>query len=245
MPGLLNNPWVVGIGGGVLSGAVVAWVTHVVLARGENKEYRERIASANRDVVYAIRPGISEGHIPTRPVIEALIHATARRHNVLAENMYGPQEIAEELIKEVMDTSFLSSAKKADYCLQLMPLQKPTEWESEVQTIVKNSESAQVIADYRRKSNLRLSATLGLMSALMSALVPVFALMEREKDIFRNFESRQFVFIIFTTSIVLGSTALVYQLSRLRARESHRSSVRDEQKDKADAGASNVDKDAD
>lgn len=77
-----NNPWVVGVGTGIVSGALVGWFTHVILERGENKEYRQRIEAANRDILYAIRPGITEGEIPTRDVLRALIAATARQYHV-------------------------------------------------------------------------------------------------------------------------------------------------------------------
>src|SRR5579862_6751073 len=85
---LLQNPWVVGIGGGIVSGALVAWLTHLVLAKGENKEYRGKVNNANREVIYAIRPGISEGNIPTVEVINSLVMATARRNSVSSDDMY-------------------------------------------------------------------------------------------------------------------------------------------------------------
>jgi hypothetical protein len=118
----LNNAWVIGIGTSILSGLFVTWVARLFLSKKEDREYRQRIASANRDVIYAVRPGISEGTVPEVEILFALIEATARRHGVFSSDLYTPAQISEELIKEIMDTSFLSSSKKAEYCSQLRPL---------------------------------------------------------------------------------------------------------------------------
>ncbi|MGB6192663.1 MAG: hypothetical protein WBF42_09360, partial [Terracidiphilus sp.] len=114
----LSNPWVVGLGTGVLSGLFVTWV----LSRRKDREYLQRVAIANREVVYAIRIGIPEGVIPPAEVVAALVHSTARRYDVAAGDLYTHVQIAEELIKEVMDSTFLSAARKAEYCTAIAPL---------------------------------------------------------------------------------------------------------------------------
>ncbi len=124
--GFLNNPWVIGIGGGILSGAIVGVkYSRIPRAEARTRNICRRSPVPNRDVIYAIRPGISEGQIPTKEVLTALVHATARRFGITPSDMYGSHEIVEELIKEVMDSSFLPSARKAEYCHELMPLQVP------------------------------------------------------------------------------------------------------------------------
>src|SRR6185312_1655389 len=100
-----SNPWVVGVISGIPSGLLVNWVSRKLLGKREDREYLQKTLIANREVIYAIRPGISEGHIPTYEVLTALINATARRYGVEPEDLYTPKTISEELVKEVMDSS--------------------------------------------------------------------------------------------------------------------------------------------
>ena len=118
----LGNPWFVGIVGSIPSGFLVNWLTGLVLGKRENREYLQKVNGANRDIVYALRPGISEGTIPTAGVLSSLISATARRYGVETSDIYNPVQIGEELVKEVMDSSFISSAQKAEYCERLATL---------------------------------------------------------------------------------------------------------------------------
>jgi hypothetical protein len=119
---ILNNPWVIGIGGGVLSSLFVAWITRLIFSKRDNREYLQKLKAANQEVLYAIRPGISEEVIPNPDVVAHLISATSRRYDVDAELMYSVNEIASELIKEVMDSSFISATTKRDFCEKLSKL---------------------------------------------------------------------------------------------------------------------------
>lgn len=107
-----SNPWVVGIIGSIPGGFLVNWLTGLVLRKKENREYLQKVIGANREVIYAVRPGISEGEIPSREVMNSLRNATARRYGVDPSDLYSGPEIAEELTKEVMDSSFISSSQK-------------------------------------------------------------------------------------------------------------------------------------
>jgi hypothetical protein len=123
--GIFNNPWLVGIGTGIVSGLLVAWVLNLFLSKKRDREYRQQVSSANREVIYSIRSSIPEDALPRRETVEALINSTARRYGLDASELYQPKQISEELIKEVMDSSFLSSAKKSEYCDALIPLGAP------------------------------------------------------------------------------------------------------------------------
>ena len=108
----LNNPWVIGIGGGILSGLLVTLISRVVLSRRDSDEYTQKLQSANREIVYALRPGVSEGYVPDRQVVTFLINATARKYSVDTGDLLDPAAIGEELAKEIMDSSFISASTK-------------------------------------------------------------------------------------------------------------------------------------
>ncbi len=53
--------WAIGIGGGILSGLIVAYISRLIFSKRDNREYAQKILQANNEVLYAVRPGISEG----------------------------------------------------------------------------------------------------------------------------------------------------------------------------------------
>ena len=121
---LLNNPWIVGIGGGVLSGLVVVYLTRLLFSRRDTREYVQKTHQANHEVLYAVRPGISEGVIPTNDVLRSLIAATGRKYGVEAKDMHDLEAVSSELVKEVMDSSFISAASKQEFCEKLAQIRE-------------------------------------------------------------------------------------------------------------------------
>jgi hypothetical protein len=135
----LSNQWVIGIIEGIISGLIVYFVTKYIFSRGENKEYSQKVLSANHEVIYAIRPSISENHLPTQEIIKNLISSTARKYGIETEDMYSTEQIVDDLIKEVMDSSFISAKTKSEYCdhlltLKLPEVSSPMEFEQKVTT---------------------------------------------------------------------------------------------------------------
>ncbi len=55
MKELLNNGWVIGIGGGILSGLIVTWLTRTLFSKKDLRELAANISSANREILYAIK----------------------------------------------------------------------------------------------------------------------------------------------------------------------------------------------
>lgn len=166
MGGLLNNPWVVGIGGGVLSGFLVAVFSRYLFQKRDNREYAQKVASVNREVLYALRPGISEGMIPSISILISLIASTARRYGVDEKDAYSPIVIADELIKEVMDSSFISSKAKNEFCESIVRIKqegRPVAGEAPA--------VSEAFADYRRRMMVVMSTMLGLVTAAMTGFL--------------------------------------------------------------------------
>jgi hypothetical protein len=160
----INNPWVIGIGGGILSGILVALVSRYLFQKRDNKEYMQKVASVNREVLYALRPGISEGMIPSVKIITSLITSTARRYGVDEKDTYNPSAIADELIKEVMDSSFISSKSKNEFCESIVSIKQ----EVERPVAAKGPSVSEAVADYRRRMVITISVMLGVVTTLMT-----------------------------------------------------------------------------
>lgn len=130
----------------------------------------------NREVIYAIRPGISEGYIATPEVVDALISATVRKYGVDKKDAYGSDEVAQELIKEVMDSSFISAKTKEEYCGSLANLSRlkiATEKTPEYTVVAVEREirSTSSYEAYRSIMIQMMSMMMGLLAALMTIIL--------------------------------------------------------------------------
>ncbi len=166
MPEWINNPWVIGIGAPILSAPVVWFITVRILSRNTDKQLIQNIQLANAEVIYALRPGISENVIPNAEVVEHLIQATARKYSIDAAQMYSVSNIVSELIKQVMDSSFISAETKEAYCEKLSEL-KP-------KTVTKAGDSGDSRSEHattRLTTSFATASALTGMAAVMTALV--------------------------------------------------------------------------
>ena len=183
---IFDNPWFIGIGGGILSGLIVTFISRAILSRRDRREYIQKVLSANREVIYAIRPGISEGYIATPEVVDVLISATARKYGVDKKDAYGSDEVAQELIKEVMDSSFISAKTKEEYCGSLANLSRlkiTAEKTPEYAAVAAEREirSTSSYGAYRSRMIQMMSMMMGLLAALMT-LILAFS----KSDIFKE-----------------------------------------------------------
>lgn len=218
MEGLLNNGWVIGIGGGVLSGLIVAWLTRTLFSKKDLRELAVNISSANREVLYAIRPEISENSLPTVEIIESLRNATARKYKIEPERLHGITEIVEELIKEIMDSSFISSSAKKSYCESLKTLTpKKT---SELEALSENREVFVARIEYKERMTSLLSLTLGTIAALATMMSLIRSTFESSSFLGKITESI-FPMILVMVSVTLVMTAMQVALKirhkRIRA----------------------------
>jgi hypothetical protein len=167
MEDLLNNSWFVGIGGGILSGLIVAWLTRILFSKKDQRETAMKITSANQELIYAIRPEISENEVPSVEVLDALRNATARKYKLEPARLYTTKQIVEELIKEIMDSAFISSSTKKSYCESLR-VSVPSETETESNNVDNEVFVAKI--EYKEKMTALLSMTLGTIAALATML---------------------------------------------------------------------------
>ena len=91
---VFSNPWIVGIGGGIISGLVVTYMLRLIFSKRDDREYAQKISTANHEVLYAVRPGISEKVIPTNNVLNSLIEATVFVNIVSGFNTYETNQAA-------------------------------------------------------------------------------------------------------------------------------------------------------
>jgi hypothetical protein len=193
----LSSGWFVGIITSLIAGGLISLVSWLALSKRQREEFLQRVFIANREVIYAIRPGIAEGHVPTADVLDAMANATARKYELERKDLYSPPELTDELIKEVMDSSFLSSGQKKEYCAQLTPLrQQPV-----VKVQVRDSDP------YAEKMVTIMSMVLGIVSVTLSFGLQRLGFLKKLDGVVDHTQSQIFVAMaVFATMVAILAT---------------------------------------
>jgi hypothetical protein len=159
-----SNPWVVGIGASTVSGVIVWFITQRLFSTREDKEYIQKVSSANTEVIYALRPLISEYAFPSTVIVDSVISATSKKFGIRKESMNSPMQFFDELVKEVMDSNFISPQKKIEYCNHLHTLKTEAVSNTQPKAIGTDLDAASIA----KKENLfdALSVSMAIMTTL-------------------------------------------------------------------------------
>lgn len=208
MDDLIANPWIVGIGGGVISSLIVFFITKFFLSKKENKEYEQKVRLATNEVVYAVRPLVIDKAIPANDVLAALQSAIAVKYGVKVSDVIGIKQLVCILVLEILSNSFLNSSQKNEYCNLLMTMKDDP----------KQTPSNDV---HKRKSerNLYISMMLSLL-CFSAVLGSVLASKEKNVEIVEVYK-QGFFLIISALMFILGLTTFtLYKLKeRLKKRK--------------------------
>lgn len=163
----LNNSWVVGVGGGIISSLIVYFVTRRIFSKKENKEYLQKLRTANNELIYAVRPFLVERKIPNADVIDSIVLATAMKYEVNEYDVYYYEELADHLIKEITENSFLSAEDKIEFCELANKLKKYAE-EQEKQ-------EEQELKELRRHESAKKSNNTTVFSLTLAIMTMTFS----------------------------------------------------------------------
>ncbi|UKK74872.1 hypothetical protein L6471_03990 [Segatella bryantii] len=203
MNDLISNPWIVGIGGGVISSLIVFFITKFFLSKKENKEYEQKVRLATNEVVYAVRPIVIDKAIPANDILAALRSAIAVKYGVKVSDVIGIKQLVCILVLEILSNSFLNSSQKNEYCNLLMTMKDEP----------KQTPSNDV---HKRKSerNLYISMMLSLLSFIA---VLEIVLASKEKNV-ENVEvyKQGFFLIISALMFILGFTTFTLYILKER-----------------------------
>lgn len=163
---IVNNPWVIGL----VVGFVVAWISSVLFSKSDNKEYRQKIVTANQEILYAVRQGVPDGKLASLEMLRSLVAATASKYSVEEYDLYKPRDVADHLIKEVMDSSFIAVDIRNQYCGALADLKNQ---DIKSQRIKDEKERKDYLSVHQRRLRLVSSAMLGVMTAAMTVVINI------------------------------------------------------------------------
>ncbi|HAT7731445.1 TPA: hypothetical protein JAX37_003316 [Enterobacter cloacae] len=230
----INNSWFVGIVGGILSGLATTWIGRKIFSEKDKKEYISKVNATNREIVFSLRSAISDNIHHDHKIIRSLMAATARKNGVLLSDIYSIKEVTEDLIKEVMDSSFIPSEYKKKYCEGLTRTYLTEDLNKKREALSQELKDSLLLYSSRRESIITTStALLGIMVTVLTFLLTIIqsksAILERiDNIIFPSLQRSEGMIFLLTAPIVaaLSAMMLLYLkriiLSKQRDREIER-----------------------
>ena len=216
MLNFLENPWVVGICGGIISGIIVYFFTELLCKKKGNSNYLERVNRANLDMIHILKPYVVEKGLPSEEVIDAILLSTSRKHGVKCDDLYSVRIICEELIREIIEDTYIPSDKKQEYSQQLGEYlhrmnseQSKASHTSDMEREMRAQRNVENASFYRKASTF-LSCTLAVFSfvfTMLSLIAPVLGPFLSNQNTGTKVGITVLVSVAFTITIV-GSLLL-------------------------------------
>mgnify|MGYP002659635348 FL=1 len=203
MDDLIANPWIVGIGGGVISSLIVFFITKFFLSKKENKEYEQKVRLATNEVVYAVRPLVIDKAIPANDILAALRSAIAVKYGVKVSDVIGIKQLVCILILEILSNSFLNSSQKNEYCNLLMTMKDEP----------KQTPSNDV---HKRKSERNLYISM-MLSLLCFGMVLGSVVASKEKNV-ENVEVYKQGFFVMISALMFTFVLTTFTVYKLKER---------------------------
>lgn len=203
MDDLIANPWIVGIGGGVISSLIVFFITKFFLSKKENKEYDQKVRLATNEVVYAVRPLVIDKAIPANDVLAALRSAIAVKYGVKVSDVIGIKQLVSILVLEILSNSFLNSSQKNEYCNLLMTMKDEP----------KQTPSNDV---HKRKSERNLYISM-MLSLLCFGMVLGSVVASKEKNV-ENVEVYKQGFFVMISALMFTFVLTTFTVYKLKER---------------------------
>ena len=203
MDDLIANPWIVGIGGGVISSLIVFFITKFFLSKKENKEYEQKVRLATNEVVYAVRPLVIDKAIPANDILAALRSAIAVKYGVKVSDVIGIKQLVSILVLEILSNSFLNSSQKNEYCNLLMTMKDEP----------KQTPSNDV---HKRKSERNLYISI-MLSLLCFGMVLGSVVASKEKNV-ENVEVYKQGFFVMISALMFTFVLTTFTVYKLKER---------------------------
>lgn len=216
MKEFLQNAWVVGIGGGIISGIIVFFVTKYIADRKDNSGYLKTIDLANKEVINMLKPYISDKGLPDVNILNSILSATSRKYKIKVNEMQSISTICEELICEIISNIYVSNDKKEEYMNELEG------YKSKLSANNKKSDKEELYiqmraeSEYRRRLNKQYSFIVSLAVALIVSVSMVFLMYDKDMIIFNINEFRGGRFELLYLLIMIACILPLMSLNIIR-----------------------------
>ncbi len=115
---IINNQWIINIGTGIAVYIVTTIISKMIFNKATNKEKQKQINSANNEIIRILKPYVVENDILNKMIISSIIESIARKFEVSTNELLNVKEICEELIRGILESSYVDSKKNQSiYCI--------------------------------------------------------------------------------------------------------------------------------
>lgn len=116
----MQNTWVIGIVGGIISGIIVYYITIYVLDRKKKSDHKRDITYANNAVLDILRPYIANSGLPSKKELEIIINSISRHYGVKNDEMYSITSFYEDLVLEFIGNMYIPNEMKKENIEKLL-----------------------------------------------------------------------------------------------------------------------------
>lgn len=201
---ILNNPWIIAIGSSVISGLIVYFVTNRLLVKRHDKEYSQKVTTANNELLYTMRPLVVQKQIPSKFIMESIIESIARKYEVNKNDLLNILFIVNDLIREVMENAFLDSDQKIEFCNKVSELRVKETTPKEIKQIYEKL----LLYQKDRISYQYVSFLLAFIASMM-VLVGTFVTTTRDRLNFEGLNNLSEVSSIMFLSMIVPMVAMI------------------------------------
>ena len=124
MSDIINNPWVVGIVGSIVSGLIVYFITYAIISKREDKIYQHKIIAANSEILHTIKSMVTNKQLLSVEAFNSVVTSTAKKHQVNLKDINNISEFIDDIIKDIIQSPFITYEQKNEYYEQLDTLKE-------------------------------------------------------------------------------------------------------------------------
>lgn len=222
---ILNNQWVINIGTGLVVYIITTIISRIILNKATNKEKQKQMDNANKEVIRILKPYIVEKNFLNEEIIICIIKSVARKFDVSFREIYNVREICEELIREILESSYVDNEKKEEYIYYLNDIIEKNEQKVEIkENLEALLEKKYQITKNKTKLYNILSLYMSFIVMIISVLVTIFSESKYE-SFFSISEPMQISILIIITEISMMVSVLY--LKMMKERKYHQRELED------------------
>jgi|SRR5690554_4275942 len=212
---MLTNPWVIRIGGGVISGIIVYIISNLLVSKKEKNFYVRKLNSANREILQTIRPMIAKDNLFDINLFKSIISSTANKYDVDKTDLYNIQSLIDDIITDIMQSPFLTIEQKDEYCKNLMNLKEKNSKKT-------NDDMEKIIVKREGISPEHISLLMALMTTLFTIFsIYVYQLNDLEKGLLFSNRLQYFAILIILPLIPLFLIQILDYIKKIKTRSKY------------------------
>ena len=175
----LQNGWVIGIVGGIISGIIVYFITNKVLDSKKKNDYKRNIILANNEVLTILRPYIANSGLPTKQELNVIIKSVARTYNIIPDEMKTVDMFYGDLVVEFVENLYIPNNIKQDSIYKIL---EALNNESDLANVQEKGFSISETKTNKKSGMSIMSLLLGILSGVVSLLAGLFTSINMDKN---------------------------------------------------------------